>query len=49
MPTPMTQAPSICARTRSGFTVAPQSTAMSTRGIVTLPSPSTATSTTAAM
>ena len=45
---PMIAAPSICARTRSGLTVAPQSTAMSMRGIVTTPLLSTATSTTAA-
>jgi hypothetical protein len=37
MPMPITAAPCICARTRSGFTVAPQSTAMSMRGIVTSP------------
>ncbi len=42
------QAPSICARTRSGLTMAPQSIAMSTCGIVSLPAASTDTSTTAA-
>ena len=42
------QAPSICERTRSGLTMAPQSIAMSTRGIVSLPAASTATSTTEA-
>ena len=46
--TPITHAPSICAGTRSGLIVAPQSTAMSTRGIVSSPFASTATWTTAA-
>ena len=35
---PMIAAPSIWARTRSGLTTRPQSTAMSTRGMVTCPS-----------
>ena len=42
--TPMTHAPSICARTRSGLIVAPQSIAISTRGMVIAPLASTETS-----
>ena len=46
---PITHAPSICERTRSGLTCGPQSTAMSTRGIVSSPFGATPTSITAAM
>src|SRR3954453_10119903 len=42
---PITAAPSICERTRSGLTQKPQSTAVSTRGIEMLPLASTSPST----
>ena len=45
---PITAAPSICERMRSGLAAKPQSIAVSTRGTDTCPWSSTATSTTVA-
>ncbi len=48
MLSPITAAPSICERMRSGLAAKPQSIAVSTRGTASLPLSSTATSTTVA-